>query len=110
MSWRRSLLADPHNELAVAMIKDSQIVGRTLSENLLTHHMIIFITQRASVIHCPVSAISLGEGVKEKALKNHVIIMDHKDPAFIQGLAVIMMFPWPLNKTRSLYKTSRNLR
>ena len=33
-------MANPDEEFAVAVIKDSQIVGRTLSEILFTNHMV----------------------------------------------------------------------
>ena len=44
----------------VAVIKDSQIVGRTPSE-IYSQITWYYITQRGSVVRCPASVISLGE-------------------------------------------------
>ena len=59
----------------VTVIKDSQIVGRTPSEiySQITYY---YITRRGSVILCPASVILLGEGGKEKAYVNIIIIED----------------------------------
>ena len=50
----------------VAVIKDSQIVGRTPSE-IYSQITWYYKTRRGSVIRCPASVILLGEGGKEKA-------------------------------------------
>ena len=39
-------MASPHDEYAVALIKDSQIVGRTPSENLFIDHMVFCYMKR----------------------------------------------------------------
>ena len=51
-----------NNKFAIAVIKDSQIVRHTPSENLF----IDYVTQRGSVVRYPVSVILLGEEGKEK--------------------------------------------
>ena len=45
----RSLPANPQDEFAVAVIKDSQIVGHVLSAIIFTCH-VVFIKQRGSVV------------------------------------------------------------
>ena len=43
-SWRRSLPANPHNEVVVTVIKHFLIVGRTSSENLFTDQVVFYYT------------------------------------------------------------------
>ena len=50
----------------MAMIKDSQIFGRTLLE-IYSQITWYYITQWGSVIHCPGSVILLGKAGKEEA-------------------------------------------
>ena len=60
-------MANLHDKFAVAMIKDSQIEGQTLLENLFHTNYVVFCYIKSSVVHCPSSVILLGEGGKEKA-------------------------------------------
>ena len=67
------------NLLYVAVINDSQLIGRALMEIYLQITW-YYITRRGSVVHCLVSIILLGEGGKEKALKYQVNIIISVDP------------------------------
>ena len=50
----------------VAVVNDSQIVGRTPVEVIFEDHMISYY-MKGSVMRCQASVILLGEGGKEKA-------------------------------------------
>ena len=58
----------------MALIKNSQIVGCTLSE-IYSQITWYYISQRGSVVHCLASIILLGKGGKEKTQKYHVNII-----------------------------------
>ena len=49
----------------VAVVNDSQIVGRTPVTVIFVDHMVLYYS-KGSVVHCQASVILLGEGGKEK--------------------------------------------
>ena len=79
-------MANPHEKFAVAVIKDSQIVGQTLSENLFhTNHMVFCCMKRfcrplSSVYHIT-GRRRKGEGLEVPCKYNYC--GSTKDPAFI---------------------------
>ena len=57
-------MANPHDKFAVAVIKDSQIVGRTLSKNLFyTNHIVFCYMKR---LCSPLSSICYITGRRRK--------------------------------------------
>ena len=99
----------------MAVINDSQIVGRNPSE-IYSQITWYYNTQRGSVVHCPAAHITgrrrKGKGL-EISYKYDYYGGPTKDPTLIQDPTIIfaiILFPPPLNETRQLYETGCNSR
>ena len=83
-------MANPYNKFAVAVITDSQMVGRTPSENIFTDHVVFCYMKRLCHVLSDVCHIT-GSRKKGKGLEVPCKYYEAtKDPVFI---FVIMLVP-----------------
>ena len=95
-------MANPHDEFAVAVIKNLQIVGRALSENLFIDHVVFCYMKGLcrplfNVYH--ITGRRKGKDL-EVPCKYNYYDGSTKDPAFIQNrvfIFVTMLFPLATN-------------